>query len=275
MCDIYSLMDALEGITTVYHCAGFVSFDDKKDGKQMHKTNAEGTSNMVNACLEKKDIVLCHVSSIATLQNPDITTNINESLIWKSSPNASQYAISKYNGEREVWRGIEEGLQAIIVNPSIVLGPGFWNQSSGKLFSDAIKRGAFYTDGGSAFVDARDVANCMIQLVEKKALNKRYIVSEGNYAFKEITTSILHEFDAKAPSIHAGKFLLKIGQWLDALATLFTGKERLLTNNIVHSLLETNTYNNHRVTETLNYKFIPIKDSIQFICKAYREKNKK
>lgn len=273
--DIYSLLDALDGITTVYHCAGFVSFDDKKDGKQLQKINAEGTANMVNACLEKKNVVLCHVSSIATLQNPDITSNINESLIWKSSPTASQYAISKYNGEREVWRGIEEGLQAVIVNPSIILGPGFWNQSSGKLFSDAVKRGSFYTDGGSAFVDARDVANCMIQLTQKQLLGKRYILSEGNYAFKDITTRILKEFDSKAPSIHAGKALLKIGQWLDGLATLFTGKERLLTNNIVNSLVETTTYNNQRIVETLNYQFIPLNDSIQFICNAFTNDSKK
>ncbi len=269
--DIYSLLDALEGITTVYHCAGFVSFDDKKDGKQMQKINAEGTANMVNACLEKKDVVLCHVSSVATLQNPDMITNINESLIWKSSPNASQYAISKYNGEREVWRGIEEGLQAVIVNPSIILGPGFWSQSSGKLFSDAVKRGTFYPDGGGACVDARDVANCMIKLIEQKALGKRYIISEGNYAFKHLTTTILEEFGVKAPHIHAGKMLLKTGQWLDALATLFTGKERLLTNNIVNSLLETTTYNNKRIIETLNYQFIPLNDSVQFICKAFKK----
>lgn len=268
--DIYSLIDALEGVTTVYHCAGFVSFNDKKDSRQMHKINAEGTANMVNACLEKKDIILCHVSSIATLQNPDITKNINESLIWKSSPTASQYAISKYNGEREVWRGIEEGLKAVIVNPSVILGPGFWQQSSGKLFSDAIKHGKFYTDGGNAFVDVRDVAKCMIQLTEQKKIGKRYIISEGNYKFKQITSSILKEFGADAPSIHAGKFLLKLGQWLDYSISLFTDKERVLTKNIVYSMMETTTYNNEEVVKTLNHTFIPLQESISFICKAFK-----
>ena len=126
--DIYSLLDALDGIETVYHCAGFVSFNSK-DNKQMHRVNSDGTANMVNACLEKNIKAFCHVSSIATLQNPDIKKNIDETVYWKSSPYASDYAISKYNGEREVWRGIEEGLNAVIVNPGIILSPGFWSQS--------------------------------------------------------------------------------------------------------------------------------------------------
>jgi nucleoside-diphosphate-sugar epimerase len=191
VCDIYSLLEALEGVNTVYHCAGFVSFNSK-DNKQMHRINAEGTANVVNACLEKKINALCHVSSIATLQNPDITKNIDESVYWKSSPNASDYAISKYNGEREVWRGIEEGLNAVIVNPGIILGPGFWHQSSGKLIEASYKGNPFYTKGSSATIDARDVASCMIQLTEKKEFSKRFVLIENNYSFKEIL-SLVHK----------------------------------------------------------------------------------
>jgi dihydroflavonol-4-reductase len=190
VCDIYSLLDALEGIETVYHCAGFVSFNSK-DNKQMHRINAEGTANVVNACLEKNIKALCHVSSIATLQNPDITKNIDESVYWKSSPNASDYAISKYNGEREVWRGTEEGLNAVIVNPGIILGPGFWHQSSGKLIETCYKGNPFYTNGSSATIDAKDVASCMIQLTEKKEFSKRFVLIENNYSFKEILSKFI------------------------------------------------------------------------------------
>ena len=187
--DIYSLLDALEGVNTVYHCAGFVSFN-RKQKKQIHAINTVGTANMVNACLEKKTANFCYVSSIATLQNPDITKNIDESVYWKSSPTASDYAISKYNGEREVWRGIEEGLQAVIVNPGIIIGPGFWKQSSGKLIEACYKGNPFYTEGSSATVDAKDVADCMIQLVEKKHFGKRFVLTENNYSFKEILSEI-------------------------------------------------------------------------------------
>jgi dihydroflavonol-4-reductase len=274
VCDIYSLLEALEGVNTVYHCAGFVSFNSK-DNKQMHRINSEGTANVVNACLEKKVNALCHVSSIATLQNPDITKNIDESVYWKSSPNASDYAISKYNGEREVWRGIEEGLSAVIVNPGIILGPGFWHQSSGKLFETCYKGNPFYTNGSSATIDAKDVANCMIQLTEKKEFNKRFILIEGNYSFKEILSQVNKALGKKEPHIEAGKILLRIGKWADSVRSFFTSQEKLITNETINASLDNNSYNNSRVKTTLNYQFISLQNTVQLACNAYLNDLKK
>jgi nucleoside-diphosphate-sugar epimerase len=274
ICDIYSILDALEGIKTVYHCAGFVSFN-KKDHKQLYKTNTEGTANIVNACLEKKIETLCYVSTIATLQNPDISKNINESVYWKSSPHASDYAISKYNGEREVWRGIEEGLNAIIVNPSIILGPGFWNQSSGNLFSTCYKGTSFYTSGSSAIINAIDVANCMISLVDKNLIGKRYILSASNNSFLEISTAIQKKFNKKTPHIPAGKTLLKLATWADSVRCLLTGNKKTLSASMIHSLLEENTYNNERIKKALDFEFTPFLETITFICEAYLSDIKK
>ncbi len=266
--DIYSILDVLDGIDTVYHCAGFVSFDNK-DRVQMHKINATGTANMVNACLEKPVKAFCHVSSIATLQNPDITTNIDESVYWKSSPDASDYAISKYNGEREVWRGMEEGLRAVIVNPGLVLGPGFWEQSSGKLVSTCYKGTAFYTNGSSAAISATDTAACMIGLTEKKIFNKRFVLTAHNYTFRDLLSQLHRAFGKKEPSIEAGKLMLRLGLWLDALRSSFTGKERVLTKATMHAGLAKNTFSNARITETLNYRFQPLHETITFVCHTY------
>lgn len=274
VCDIYSLLDALEGIDTVYHCAGFVSFNSK-DNKQMHRINAEGTANLVNACLEKNIKALCHVSSIATLQNPDITKNIDESVYWKSSPSASDYAISKYNGEREVWRGTEEGLNAVIVNPGIILGPGFWHQSSGKLFETCYKGNPFYTNGSSATIDAKDVASCMIELTEKKEFNKRFILIEGNYSFKEILSQVNKALGKKEPHIEAGKILLRVGKWADSVRSFFTSKEKLITKETINASLDSNSYNNSRVKTTLNYQFITLQNTVQLVCNAYLNDLKK
>ena len=266
--DIYSLIDVLEGIEVVYHCAGFVSFD-KKDIKRLYKINDEGTANIVNACLEKRIKMLCHVSSIATLQNPDITKNIDESVYWKFSPNASDYAISKYNGEREVWRGMEEGLNAVIVNPSIVLGPGFWNQSSSKLFTTCYHGNSFYTNGSGAVVSALDVANCMITLVNKNHSGKRYILSENNYTFKEICSVIQKLFDKKEPTISAGKPLLTLAKWTENILKTFTGKPQIMTNSMINSLLEKNSYNNNRIKKEIGFEFTPFSDTAKIICSAY------
>ena len=266
--DIFSLLEALEGVETVYHCAGFVSFNSK-DRKQMHRINSEGTANLVNASLEKNIKAFCHVSSIATLQNPDITTNIDESVYWKSSPNASDYAISKYNGEREVWRGTEEGLNAVIVNPGIILGPGFWQQSSGKLIETSYKGNPFYTRGSSATVDARDVASCMIQLIEKKEFSKRFVLIENNYSFKEILSTINKALGKKEPRLEAGKALLNIGKWLDGIKSFFTNKEQIITKETINATLDSNSYNNNRIKEVINHQFIPLIDTVQFVCGAY------
>lgn len=266
--DIYSLLDVLDGIDTVYHCAGFVSFDGK-DRMQMHKVNATGTANMVNACLEKPVKAFCHVSSIATLQNPDISTNIDESVYWKSSPDASDYAISKYNGEREVWRGMEEGLNAVIVNPGLVLGPGFWKQSSGKLVSTCYKGTAFYTNGSSAAISATDTAACMIGLTEKKIFNKRFVLTAHNYTFRDLLSRLHKAFGKKEPSIEAGKVMLRLGLWFDALRSSFTGKERVLTKATMHAGLAKNTFSNARVRETLDYRFAPLQETITFVCNTY------
>lgn len=266
--DIYSLLDALEGVETVYHCAGFVSFN-RNDRKQLHQINAEGTANVVNACLEKKGVVLCHVSTIGTLQNPDITSNIDESVYWKSSPLASEYAISKYNAEREVWRGIEEGLQAVIVNPGVVLGPGFWNQSSGKLISTSYKGTAFYTNGGSATVDARDVAYCMIELVKKKEFNKRFILIENNHSFKTVLSLVHKALGKKEPSMEAGKSLLNLGRWLDALWCAITGKNQTITKETVVAALSNNSFNNTRIKQTLGFEFTSLASTADFVGKAF------
>ncbi|MCD6019873.1 MAG: NAD-dependent epimerase/dehydratase family protein [Bacteroidetes bacterium] len=268
VCDIYSLLDALEGIETVYHCAGFVSFNSK-DNKQMHRINSEGTANMVNACLEKNVKALCHVSSIATLQNPDIKTNIDESVYWKSSPLASDYAISKYNGEREVWRGSEEGLNVVIVNPGIILSPGFWTQSSGKLIQSCYKGNPFYTKGSSATIDAKDVADCMVKLTESEQFNQRFVLIENNYSFKDILSSLHVAFGKKGPNVEAGKITMMIGRCVDGISSRLSGKEQLITKETIVAGLDQNSYSNERIKKTLNYQFTSLQDTVRFICQSY------
>lgn len=272
--DIYAILDALEGVDTVYHCAGFVSFNHKQK-KQIHAINTFGTANVVNACLEKENVKLCYVSSIATLQNPDITKNIDESVYWKSSPSASDYAISKYNGEREVWRGMEEGLDAVIVNPGIILGPGFWYQSSGKLIETCYKGNPFYTEGSSATIDAKDVAACMIQLTEQQHFGKRFVLIENNYSFKEILSQTHVALGKKEPYINAGKGLLITARWLAGFRSMITGKEPIITKETITAGLEKNSFSNARIKQTINFQFTPLTQTLKFVSTAFLNDLKK
>ena len=263
--DIYSIEEALEGVSIVYNCSGFVSFN-KKDYQKLFKINEGGTANIVNACLERKDIALCHVSSIATINNSDYTLPLNESVFWKFSGKESDYAISKYNGEREVWRGIEEGLNAVIVNPGVILSSGFWNQSSSKLFSVCYNGNKFYTEGLAGYIAAEDVAACMLTLIKERLYSNRYILIENNYSFKAILDEIQTKLKKPNPTINASKTLLSIARIFDSIICTFSNKDRQITKPIIDSAFSKQTYSNAKISSILGKPFTPVNQAISKIC---------
>lgn len=267
VCDYYGLEEALENVDTVYHCAGFISFD-KKDRDQLFEINATGTANLVNACLHKGNIKLCHVSSIASINNADYKAPLNETVFWKTKGQESNYAKSKYNGEREVWRGIEEGLDACIVNPGIILGPGFWNQSSGQLFKLGQKGQLFYTKGISAYVDVLDVVACMYLLMEQKKMAQRYIIIEGNYSFKTVLTWLNMAFGKAPPKYELGAFLLHLVGFLSRIKQGLNGGDAL-SRETIQSAQNTQTYANDKLKKELNYAFTSTENCIKRIGLIY------
>ncbi len=270
ICDLFSIEEALEGISVVYHCAGFVSFN-KRDRKKLFKINETGTANVVIACMHKKIETLCHVSSLATINNLDYKEALHENVFWKTSGKESDYALSKYNAEREVWRASEEGLNVVIVNPGVILSPGFWNQSSSKLFAVCFKGTKFYTDGSTGYVSAKDTAAIMIALVEKKCYANRYIVIENNYTFKEIFDLILTNFGKQKTTIKIGKSILNFGRFFDYIISKIAGKEQVLTKAIINSTLNKQTYLNSKIKQTLGFNFTPIEYEIKQICRFFAD----
>ena len=170
---------------------------------------------------------------------------------------------------------MEEGLQGVIVNPGIILGPGFWHQSSGKLIETSSKGNAFYTEGSSATIDAKDVVACMIQLTEEKHFGKRFVLTENNYSFKEILSETNKALGKKEPYINAGKSLLILAKWMDKFRCMFTGKDPVITKETITSGLEKNSFNNTRIKQTINYEFVPLKDTLKFVCDAFLKDIKK
>lgn len=261
--DVTSIEEIIDGIDTVYHCAGLISFDEK-DREQLLKTNRDGTANLVNVCLAKNTRRFCHVSSVAALQNPDVKEKVNESVLWKSSPNESSYALSKYLGEQEVWRASEEGLKAVIVNPGIIFGPGPWNRGSGRLFELCRKGSRYYTEGVTGYIDAVDVAAIMIALTEAEKFSERFILVENNYSFREVFNMIHAGFNKPLPSVRAGRGLLMTARFFSWLLPL---KEKV-THSTMDAALKKTFFSNQKVTQALQYRFRPLSDCISFICKS-------
>ena len=262
-----SLKKAFENIDYVYHCAGLISFDPK-DEAILRKTNIEGTANIVNFCIDFAVKKICFVSSIATLgdlnENEKQTTEKTE---WNPELYHSDYAISKYGAEMEIWRGQQEGVDAVVVNPGVILGPGFWEQGSGLLFKKIAEGFPFYTKGIAGFVAVTDVVSIMISLMKNKTANKRFILVAENYSFREIFNSISDALQVKRPRFHATPFIVKIAYRIDWIVSIILNRKRKLDRNSANASYSKNYYSNEKITRELNYTFLDIQEYIKTISK--------
>jgi len=260
--DIDSLLDAMEGVEYVYHTAASVSFNPG-DRQKMMNNNVAGTANIVNACLEKKIRKMVYVSSTAALGSAPEGEETTENMLWTNHKNRSGYSISKYNAEMEVWRGIAEGLDAVIVNPSIIIGPGDWNRSSSYLFTVVWKGIRFYTEGVTGYVDVRDVVRCMIDLMLKDIRNERFIISSENLSYRRAFEMIAEALGKRPPRILATSLLIALAWRLDWVANVFVGKTRSITKDAVKSSKIKVHFSNQKIRNATGIKFIPIDQSIK------------
>lgn len=262
MLDLFSIEDAMTGIDKVYHCAALVSFK-QSDQQKMNLINAEGTANVVNACLRAGVKKLCHVSSTAALGKAVRNEVITEKTKWKVSKDNSNYSISKFNAEREVWRGTEEGLKAVIVNPCVILGPGKWNDSSTAMFKTAYEGLKFYTDGSNAFVDARDVAKIMVRLMESEIHSERFLVTGENMTFRDLFSKIAQEMGKEKPKIKVEKELSEFGWRYEGVRTFFTKTEPRITKETARAAHRKYVYSNEKIRTEIGYEFTKMDDTIK------------
>ncbi|MDQ2752711.1 MAG: NAD-dependent epimerase/dehydratase family protein [Bacteroidota bacterium] len=268
--DVEFLAETLQNIQQVYHCAAIVSFQPKQR-EELYKTNVEGTANVVNACLETGVRKLVHVSSVAALGRTENTV-IDETSHWFEG-NSSEYGKSKYLAEMEVWRGIGEGLEAVIVNPSIILGAGDWNEGSSKFFKTVYNQFLWYTDGVSGFVDVLDVANAMILVMNSTISAERFILNAENVRYKELFDWIANGFGKNKPHRKVTPTLASLIWRAEAVRSIFTGSQPLLTKETVAAAQTKVFYNNTKLLRALPYfQYHPLQQSILRICYEYKKR---
>lgn len=267
--DVISLDDAMQGITDVYHCAAIVSFHPKRL-REMHRINVEGTANVVNACLRHEIRKLMHVSSVSALGRKRDGQTITEDAKWDEASNGSAYGRTKYLAELEVQRGIGEGLNAVMVNPSIILGVGDWHKGSSAMFRNAYNEFPWFTDGGTGLVDARDVAEVMIRLMDSKISDARFIVSAENWPYRRVFTEMANGFGKKPPHMHARPWMGSLVWRWEAVKSRFTGEEPLLTRETADTARVQVSYDHGRLLAAIPaFRFRPLSETIADHCREY------
>jgi nucleoside-diphosphate-sugar epimerase len=267
--NIPALEQAFEDVTHVYHCAALISFDPG-DFRLLQKVNQEGTANITNLCIAHNVQKLCYVSSIAAIGKSQNGSIVSEENDWTDNK-ANVYALTKYLAELEVWRASQEGIPVVIVNPGVILGPGFWHEGSGVLFRLAAQGTRFYPPGGTGFVTVSDVVEIMVALMESEITAERFILIDKNLTYKEILGNIAREFGKPAPQIAIKLWHLQFLWRLDWLWNLISRRKRKLTKKQVTSLKHPEVYSNRKVLGLLNFEFELMAESIYFICNRFKE----
>ena len=271
--DVSLLDEVLENVQQVYHCAGNVSFNPKRKS-EVFKTNVEGTANVVNACLNNNVEKLLHVSSVSALGRMRQNTMINEDMQWSEETNNSGYGESKFLGEMEVWRGVAEGLNAVIINPSIILGAYNWNNGSTEIFKTVHNEFPYYSDGVTGFVDVNDVVKIMIELMESDISTERFVVNADNVPYKNLFEMIAKSFNKKSPQKNVTPFMAIIVWRFAALKSLFTGKAPFITKETASTALAKVYFDNSKLLKAIpSFQYTSIQNTVERICNELKTMN--
>lgn len=260
--DIPALTKAFEGITHVYHCAAYISFNPAKY-RSLKKANVEGTANVVNLSIEKNIKKLCYVSSVAVFARKNHGELIDEESFWNPDDKNSVYAITKYGAEMEVWRGTQEGLDAVIVNPGIILGISTTSTGSGVATQLGAKGIPFYPSGGVGVVDVEDVVKAMILLMNSHIINQQYILVGQNISYKDLLSKMAVLFGKKPPTRKLSKPLMYFLAALDGFANKVFGKRRVIVKDMVRSMFQTSYYDTSKIRKDLDFKFTPLEKTLE------------
>ncbi|QKZ15016.1 NAD-dependent epimerase/dehydratase family protein [Spirosoma sp. KUDC1026] len=277
--DIPSLELAILPDMDVIHTAAMVSFVPK-DRRQMERINVEGTANIVNVCLKTGVRKLGYLSSVAALGRPvakgekpmnGTPVVIDENQKWEESPNNSAYAQTKYRAELEVWRGIAEGLNAVMVNPSIVLGAGDWTRSSLQLLKYAYDEKPFYPAGLMNYVDVLDVTDALFGLMQSDITGQRYILNGGTIPYRSLLEQVATILGKRPPSIQVPPLLTQVMWPLEAIRSWITGKAPLITRETARSASSLYQFNGHRIEQLPGFQYRPLSETLQRVADAFNQ----
>ena len=261
--------EGMQPVKQVYHCAAMVSFQPR-DRMKMIRFNTDSTASVVHASLAAGVKRLLHVSSTSAIGRPPEGFPAIESMIWTPSKTSTGYARSKFQSEMEVWRAVEEGLSAVIVNPSIILGPGFWKRGSSSMFSQVAGGLKYAAPGVTGYVGVQDVVRAMTWLMNSDISGERFILSEGDYSYRQVFEMIARSLGNSRELKEVTPFLLGNLVRLDAFSSLFTRKRHITSEHLLAAFGKVR-FSSEKVKSALGMEFTPLQKVIEEVAQHYRK----
>ncbi|RYY57750.1 MAG: NAD-dependent epimerase/dehydratase family protein [Chitinophagaceae bacterium] len=269
--DVMSLEDAMHGIHTVIHAAAIVSFS-ASDKQKMMQVNVDGTANVVNMALEAGTSRFVYISSVAAVGRDAAGGSVDESRKWQESSTSTQYAISKHKAEMEVWRAMGEGLDAVILNPSTILGFGDWQSGSSALFRNVYNEFPWYSPGLNGFVDVEDVARATVLLMESAITEERFIINGDNWTFQRLFETMADHLHKKRPSRETTRFLAGVAWRLEKIKSMLTGSRPVLTRESARVAFSKTMFNSSKLLAALpGFSFTSLDETIRKAGSRYLE----
>ncbi|MCB0644935.1 MAG: NAD-dependent epimerase/dehydratase family protein, partial [Phaeodactylibacter sp.] len=268
LADPFFVEEAVREVDCVLHCAAIVSFDPR-DRKKMWAANITGTEHVVNFCLEHQVEKLVYLSFVAALGRRPNLGYIDEDTDWERHSNNSFYAVTKHRAEMEVWRAAAEGLSVAIANPSVVVGSGFWDRGTAKFFSNIWKGFPFYTNGGTGFVDVRDVARFLVLLLEGEVERERFVLNGANISYREFFNQIADQLGKKRPSWRVNLLIKALAWRFERIRSLLSGSRPIITRETAANSTRIWKYSAQKSRDCFDFQYTPIVDTITETCRQF------
>jgi nucleoside-diphosphate-sugar epimerase len=270
--DPLALERAFEGVETIVHAAGLVSFNPRRR-RELYATNVQGTANVVNAALRAGVRKIIHISSVASLPRPLQGDVITEAATWKDSKTnfPSYYGQTKYLAEIEIFRGGEEGLQVMTLNPSVILAPSASLRSSARVFEYVLKEKWFYTNAWLNYVDARDVAAAVSAALQNFPTGERIILNGGSMPYIDFFKALGHRLKKRPPFVQVNHELIWVAAAAEELRAFLFRAEPIITRPMANSLRKKVLYNSQKSIKLINMEYRKFEDTVDWCCGFYRD----
>jgi dihydroflavonol-4-reductase len=259
----------------VYNLATHISLK-MGELRQCQTVNVHGVENVVAGCLRSGVKRLVHFSSIHAFEQRPLDIPVNESRPLVDNRYCPPYDRSKANGEKEVIKGVQQGLDAIIISPTGIIGPYDYKPShfGEVLLSLAAGKMHALIDGGFNWVDVRDVVDGAMAAEKMAPKNEKYILSGHWASIRDLAEMVEQITGVPAPRLVCPLWLADIGAPVAEFLTRLAGKRPLYGKVSLMALKGNRSISSDKAARDLGYQPRPLRETLADTLKWFKEGGK-